>query len=314
MATRQATAQKADEVETEKAGGAQTNLVVPEGKYVVEGAGGSGGHGGYVSAASSVGGIPGHSGALAVSAINLEEDAGAGTEGVDQASQAIPFLAVLQSNSPAVVDETVEGAKAGLFMNTVTGELFKEVYAVPVSFQRRFLEWAPRAKGGGFRGEHKPLDVESGKIGVKKPDEKGIERLFNGDNQLKDTRSHFVIAMRADGTYFPAMVSMSSTQIKKSKKWISMMLGVQVRNAAGKLFNPATFSHAYRLSSVKEQNDQGQWFGILVDAAGPVTDPEVYAAAKELNKMVSAGKVQVAQPDENVGADGGEGAGGEDRF
>lgn len=238
--------------------------------------------------------------ALVVGAINLEEDAGAGTDGIDKDSQAIPFLTILQSNSPAVVDELVEGAKAGLFMNTVTGELFKEIVVVPVSFQRRFLEWAPRSAGGGFKGEHKPLDVESGKVGVKRPDEKGIDRLFNGANVLKDTRSHFVIALRQDGTFFPALMSLSSTQIKKSKKWITMMLGVQVRNAAGKLFNPATFSHAYRLSTTKESNEQGSWFGVLIDAAGPVTNVELYTAAKELNKMVSAGAVQVVQPDANV--------------
>lgn len=250
-------------------------------------------------------------GALAMPELDFEADAGKGTEGVDKESQAIPFLVVLQSNSPAVVDETVEGAKAGLILNTVTGELFNQIVVVPCGFQRRYLEWAPRSKGGGFKGEHKPTDIDAGKVGEKRKDEKGVERLFNGENQLKDTRSHFVLAVRPDGTYFPALISLSSTQIKKSKKWVGMITNLMVRSEkTGKMFNPPSFAHQYRITTTKESNDQGTWFGVLVDSSGPVKDAEVYGAARSLHELVSSGKVEVAQPDDNVAA--GEVGGGDD--
>jgi hypothetical protein len=252
------------------------------------------------------------------SAINFEEDAGAGTEGVDKDSQAIPFLVVLQPLSPAIAEGLIEGAKPGMIMNTVTGELFTELKIVPAAFQRRYVEWAPRKKGGGYKGEHMPVEVESGNIAYRAdngwyfmPGENGkvIEQgLIARDelNQLKDTRSHFVIAVRDDGTFFPALLPLASTQIKKSKKLMSMILGVQLRNASGQLYNPASFSHAYKLTTVKESNDQGTWHGVQFEHAGVVSDPEVYAAGKELNKQVLAGAVKVTQPDENVGADAGE--------
>lgn len=247
--------------------------------------------------------------------MDFSQDARAGTEGVDKESQAIPFLVVLQSNSPAVVDESVPGAKAGLLMNSVTGELFGKIVLVPVSFQRRFVEWAPRKKGGGYKGEHMPAEVEGGKYGYKSPD--SISAYFVGEeplpllqakdehNVLKDTRSHFVLAVKPDGTFFPALFPLASTQIKKSKKWVSMILGVQLRDGGGALYNPASFSHMYTIGTIKESNDQGSWHGITVDAAGAVKSKEIYAAAKELHKQVQEGKVNVAQPDANVGADGG---------
>jgi hypothetical protein len=254
-------------------------------------------------------------GAVAVAAaINFEDDAGKGVEGVDTESQAIPFLAVLQPLSPAVADELVAGAKPGMIMNTVTNELFSEIVVVPVSFQRRMVQWAPRKKGGGFKGEHMPIAVESGELGYKAvgggsyfivgEDGKELSYLEARDahDMLKDTRSHFVIAVKPDGTFFPALMPLSSTQIKKSKKWISMILGVQMKRGDGSLYNPASFSHSYRIGTVKESNDQGSWFGVTVDANGPVTDLNVYKAAKDLHEQVASGQVKVSAMDKNVGA------------
>jgi len=250
--------------------------------------------------------------------MDFSADAGMGTEGVDKDSQAIPFLVVLQSNSPAVVDNNPPGVRAGLLMNSVTGETFEKLVVVPVSFQRRFVEWAPRKLGGGYKGEKMPAEVEGGAYGYKAADSVssyfvapegdkplGREAAKDAHNALKDTRSHFIMAVKPDGTFFPALFPLASTQIKKSKKWISMILGVQLRDAQDRLYNPASFSHMYTIGTVKESNAEGQWFGVTVEAAGPVKSKEIYNAAKELHAQVAAGKVNVAQPDANVGgADG----------
>jgi len=254
---------------------------------------------------------------------NFEEDAGMGTEGVDKDSQAIPFLAVLQSNSPAVAEGLVKDAKIGQFINTVTNEVFDAVTIVPCAFERRYVEWAPRKLGGGFKGEHMPVKVEAGEVGYQAegggyfvpteaaPKALAREEAKDKHHMLKDTRKHFVMVVRADGTFFPALMPLASTQIKKSKKLMSMVLGVQLRNAAGALYNPASFSHMYRLTTAVESNDQGSWRGVLVEAAGAVQDPELYAAAKEFNKQVMAGKVKVAEPTQDVDAADGGGAGSE---
>ena len=238
--------------------------------------------------------------------LDFAADAGMGMEGVDKDSFAIPFIALLQGLSPQL--ETVDGARPGLFINTITDELFKEVLVVPCAYQRRYLRWAPRSEGGGYKGEYNPIDIETGKIlGVEK-DADGRLRL-EGD-ELKDTRNHFVLMQSETGAWQPALLSLSSTQIKKSKRWMSRIQGIELRTPEGKPFNPPSFSHVYKLKAVKEENSKGSWWGLDIELVEPVQDAETYARAKEFNKQVAAGEVKVQEP---VSDHAGE-AGGDDRF
>ncbi len=236
----------------------------------------------------------------------FEEDAGGGMEGADKSSFAIPFLTMLQGLSPQV--ETVEEAKPGLFINTITNELFKELVVIPCAFQRRYLRWAPRSTGGGYKGEYNPLDVETGKLpgmsnvggtylmdvpeGATPFDEKGAP-LYD---HLADTRNHFVLFKNASGSWQPALVSLSGTQIKKSKRWMSLIQGVEMIGANGKPFIPPSFSHEYVLKPVKETNAKGSWWGVEISLKESVKSPEVYAKAKAFNQQVKEGAVEVAPP------------------
>jgi len=215
---------------------------------------------------------------------------------------------MLQGLSPQCVDGK-EGCRPGLIYNTITEQAMEDVVVIPVAYSRRFLEWAPRSAGGGFRGEHMPLDVETGKVGEEYIDEKGVKRLgvvreivkdgqkVNQRNTLKDTRSFFVLVVKEDGTFSPAMVPMSSTQIKKAKRWLSLINDTKERNAAGALFTPPMFSRMYQMFSVKESNEQGAWFGWSIGSLGKVKSRELYEAAKAFNKQVSAGEVEVRHDD-----------------
>lgn len=243
--------------------------------------------------------------ALAVMAADFAADAGLGMEGADKSSFAIPFLSILQGLSPQL--ETVDGAKPGLFINSITNEVFKEVLVIPCAFQRRFLRWAPRSEGGGYKGEYNPVDIETGKIGDVSTNAEG--RLMLENDELKDTRNHFVLMQTESGAWTGALLSLSSTQIKKSKRWMSLILGIEMRNAQGKPFNPPSFSHVYKLSAVKEENSKGSWWGLQVEKVEPVGDAELYAKAKAFHNSVSAGEVEVAPPQADV-----EAAGSDDRF
>lgn len=238
--------------------------------------------------------------------LDFAADAGMGMEGVDKDSFAIPFIALLQGLSPQL--ETVDGARPGLFINTITDELFKEVLVVPCAYQRRYLRWAPRSEGGGYKGEYNPIDIETGKIlGV----EKGADgRMRLEGDELKDTRNHFVLMQSETGAWQPALLSLSSTQIKKSKRWMSRIQGIELRTPEGKPFNPPSFSHVYKLKAVKEENSKGSWWGLDIELVEPVQDAEIYARAKEFNKQVAAGEVKVQEPVNDHATE----AGGDDRF
>lgn len=260
---------------------------------------------------------------------DYSQDAGLGMEGTDKSSFAIPFIAILQGQSPQI--ETVEGAKPGLFINTVTNQLFKEMYVIPCAYQRRFLRWAPREEGGGYRGDYSPVDVELGKVEGAALNDEG--RYMIGKDELKDTRNHFVLAQSATGGFQRALISLSSTQIKKSKRWMSQIQGIEMKDAKGKTFNPASFMFMYKLSTVKEENNKGSWYGLLVELVmmqhptetvehpsvkdmrvprmvpRPVGD-ELYLLGKAFHQNVVKGEIEIAPPQDDLDVDGAPGKDG----
>lgn len=228
--------------------------------------------------------------------VNYMADAGKGLENADKDSYAIPFLTMLQKLSPQV--DTVDGAKAGLFINTVNNETQETVCVIPCGYARKYLRWAPRESGGGFKGQYSPLEVESGKVEGLDRNDKG--QLTIGDDILRDTRIHYVLMETPKGAWRPAVLSLTSTQIKKSKRWMSMIQGIEMELPDGRKFNPASFSHIYILKSVKEENNQGKWFGINIELVGRVTDPEVYNAARTFSEQAAADKVRTVDPTPDV--------------
>ncbi len=57
---------------------------------------------------------------------------------------------------------------------------------------------------------------------------------------------------------------MKATQLKISRKWNSIMMGIKLQGKNG-LFTPPTYSHIYNLSTVQMSNDKGTWFGWEVE-------------------------------------------------
>jgi hypothetical protein len=253
--------------------------------------------------------------------IDFAADAGMGMEGADKSSFAIPFITMLQGLSPQL--ETVDGAKPGKFINTITNELYDEVMVVPCAYQRRFLRWSPRSSGGGYKGEFNPIEVETGAL----PGLKQINGIYLMDvpegapafdpkglplyDHLSDTRNHFVLAKNASGGWQPALISLSSTQIKKSKRWMSLIQGVEME-ANGRHFNPPSFSSIYKLKPIKEENSKGSWWGLDISRVGFIEDGELYGRAKDFHSQVASGAVEVAPPP--ASAESGGDAGGDERF
>jgi hypothetical protein len=222
--------------------------------------------------------------------IDFFADSGMGMENVDAQSVAIPFLTVLQGLSPQI--ETVDGAKPGLIINTVTNELKNEIEVIPCGFQRKFLRWTPRTQGGGFKGEMSVVEYErakaEGKIQVVDKGEKGTVEVLEGD-EIRDTRVHFVMVL-SNGMISPAVISLSSTQIKVSKRFIALIGGVQMKAPNGKIFNPPSFANSYKASTEKVSNEKGTWYTFKFEKSTQVTDAKIYNACKKFNGQISEGK------------------------
>jgi hypothetical protein len=94
---------------------------------------------------------------------------------------------------------------------------------------------------------------------------------------------------------------MKSTQLKKSRKWNSMMMSVKLDGANGK-FTPPMFSQVYRLTVVTESNDRGKWHGWEIERVGSIEDPGLYSAAKAFAESINAGQVKVKFEGEEAAA------------
>lgn len=252
-------------------------------------------------------------GALVSALIDFSADAGAGLEGADKDTMAIPFISVLQGLSPQVAEGLVEGAKPGLFINTVTNELSTNVRVIPVAFQRRFNRWVPRAKGGGFKGAMMPSEVDQlmkdgkAKEVLEMKDGRETRRLMYEEDELIDTRTHFVLLLSESGAASMAIVGLAKTSIKYSKRWLALINSQQETGTDGKAFTPPSFSRIYKGSTEKQTKSQGTWFTPKFETDGKVTDPALYGMAKKFYQQVAAGEVQVVPPESAQHAEESEG-------
>ena len=222
---------------------------------------------------------------------DLEQDAGAGFDSMTQEDYALPFLRLLTNTSPEV--GSVDGAMPGMIMNSVTGELFdgkKGISVVPCAYIRQYIEWAPRGQGTGAPVHIYPATSDILSQTTREPGD-NKDYLPNG-NYIENSANHYVMVIDSNGVPNPALIVMKSTQLKKSRKWNSMMQSVKMQGKNG-LFTPPMYSQVYRLTTAGESNDKGKWFGWEIDRIGAVESADVYQACKAFAASINSGEVKV---------------------
>ena len=235
-------------------------------------------------------------------ATNLfEADANAGSQNITQEDLALPFLKVLGQLSPEVNKQNskfINGAEPGMIVNSVTKELHdgaKGINVIPVHYERQYVEWQDR----GTTSSGAPVAIHSADsdiVSTTTRDKSWKDRLPNG-NYLENTANHFVILMGKSPS--TALISMKATQLKISRKWNSIMMGLKLQGKNG-MFTPPTYSHIYNLKTVQMSNDKGTWFGWDVSKIGPVTDKSIYDIAKNFAARVGKGEVQAKHGSEET--------------
>lgn len=216
----------------------------------------------------------------------------------DAADNTIPFLAILQKGSPQVnrkKPEYIEGAEAGMLVNTALGRVFPGdtgVVVIPCGFTKNLVEWVPRTAGGGYVATH-PFDLaEAQKRGAKRADG-GI--VLPSGNQLAETAYTFVMI---DGA--PAVIGATSSALRPMRDWMSL------RNS----FNQPSCARQYRLTTVYQENDKGDWFNWRVADLGWVTDAALFQRCVAFAQEVAAGRVAVGRPPDILSGDDSRDSGG----
>lgn len=249
-------------------------------------------------------------GAIIPQAKFVEEDfealANEGFENADSESYTIPFLSVIQDGSPQTKKtraEYIPEAEEGMIFNSVSEELFDSeegLYIVPVHFDRKYIKWVPRKLGGGFLGEIEVTDplVDQGK-------REGGKLILEDGNELADTRKHYVLAVNPETETFTfALMSLASTQIKKSKQLMSRLNSIKLKGKKG-LFTPPTRANLVHVSTVPESNDQGTWYSWKFNEIRQLDldnefESTLFKVAGEFRDALLKGDLKEQQPDSST--------------
>ena len=243
----------------------------------------------------------------------FEEFAGEGFSEVTAKDLAIPFIRVLAQLSPQVNKRDaayVPEAEAGMIFNTVLNEVYsgeEGVLVIPCHYNRRFVEWQPRENGGGYVQSYEVTDPV---VNTTFRNDQGHDTLPNG-NYLSNTAQFFVLMLHPELGAQRALIAMSSTQLKKARKWMTQAQSLQAKGKNG-TYTMALMSQVYRLTTVQEQNDKGTWFGWEVARDRGLDllqadDKDMFQTALAFAQSVKAGEIQVkAESSSSVDPDTGE--------
>lgn len=220
-----------------------------------------------------------------------------GFETMNADDLAIPFISILQALSPQLRGATkIKGAVEGMFINTVNNELYdgsEGIRLIPCAYQKAWVEWVPRDAGGGFVRQYLTDDI----LNECTKDDKGRDTLQSG-NHIVTTAYHFCLLMKEDGSFERVVVSLTSTQLKKSRRWNSLQQSLTIDLPNGRKIPAPMWSHIYTATSAEESKDTYTWSGWEIGSPVLIDDGDLYMAAKKFHDDVVGGMVKTVTPPE----------------
>lgn len=247
-----------------------------------------------------------------------------GFEGTTIKDLSIPFINVLQSNSPEVEDQTIPGAKSGDLVNSVTKEILQQpLIVLPLEKEESWVEWVPRNKGGGLVDRHaadselvQRLIKENGGSRIPPKDAEGKRISFKSPkgNDVIETHYVYCLVLSEDGETVEGycVLSFASAKIKAYKDWMTALYTQKGR--------PPIFANRAKVSTSKQKNEQGTFY---IYAIHPLKDTwreslippntqegmALLTEAQDFRKMIQEG---LAKPAYDTAEDVRGGAGADD--
>jgi hypothetical protein len=220
---------------------------------------------------------------------------GTGLEETTTEDFAIPFIRVLQPMSPQLQKQHgsyVAGASAGDLYNTVTGEAFdgeKGILVVPCAYNKKYIEWIPREKGGGLVNPNHDISILSRCT----RDPENRRYYTETGNEIVETAQFFVLAV-SNGIAQQAVLAFTSSQLGVARKWLTMLRMARVQNSKGVSVEAPMFAYTYRLSSTVQSNDKGSWNAYTVNQEG-ATEMSTALMARDFMSAARSGDVAVKE-------------------
>lgn len=239
----------------------------------------------------------------------LAGSAGAGLESVRPEDLAMPMFRLLQSLSPETKKSDsayVQGASEGQWYDTVGRAVYDSIIFVPARYVTHFIEWKSRKDGGGLVANH-GSDRSILDRCTRDP-ETGRDITPDG-HEIVSTATWYgiVVSGTIEGREVPlnkqAVITLSGTQQKISRKWVSDAASLKLTAKDGRMFTPPLFSMSYKLSSTPTKNEFGSWSLIAFERAGWVLDldngKDLFANAQEFSRVAQDMQPQVQLSDES---------------
>lgn len=242
-----------------------------------------------------------------------------GFEGQTSDDVQIPYLNLLQKGSKQCEGEVneVEGAKPGMLINSVTGELYPDkVQFIPCFRFREFVEWVNPDHGEGLVARWKPEDEIVKRAIAQRQGKFG--KLSNPDDETHDIIDTVYVFGLIGEDLEPICISFSSTKHTPLRRWNTQMKMCTVPGPEGKKIRPPLYANRVLLSTKTQVNKGKTSFNYVIEPAeGDVkksllaTDDERFIAAVAFRELIQSG---VAQRVEEAPVGGGDDEDGDGAF
>ena len=227
---------------------------------------------------------------------HLEKFAGTGLDTITTDDIATPRLKVLAQMSPEL--EEIDGAKAGMICNSVSKKIYSGqdgISVVVCGYDKVWLEWQDRGKGSSapvniFSPVDKPTNAVRG--------DDGKFRLESG-NYLEECANFYCLLLNGGVAPEPAIISMKATQLKAARSWAYSLKNEFIQNPkTKKLFLAPSWYRIYTLTTTKQSNDKGSWYGWVVNKGDFLNSEDTFDMAANFNESVRKGIVKPKYDDE----------------
>ena len=217
---------------------------------------------------------------------DFESDSTTGFEDVVAGDLVLPFWKLLQSLSPETrraEPEFVKGAAEGMWIDSISKRLFKDITVVPCKMVTHYIEWNKRTAGGGLV---RNWGTDRLVLDTCHRDDKTGRDVTPNDTEIVATATWFCLVIAGkeinptinedEGTDVDllsrAVITFSATSLRASRLWVSQAQALRLKGRNGTPYQPPMFAMSYLLNCTSTRNDQGSWVLPVVKAAGWTSD------------------------------------------
>lgn len=126
--------------------------------------------------------------------------------------------------------------------------------------------------------------------------------LTEDGHYIVESMNYYVLSFADGGDDISrAVLPLASTQLKKGRQWNTTISQLVARDSKGNAFNPPMFYMSWRLTTVPESNDRGNWMGVKIAKHKPILElpmgPALFEMATSFVTLIKSGDVKVRHED-----------------